>query len=147
MKRIPSILGLAAALALSASLAHAQPAATAPATTPAAAKPAPAAAPAKAVVTPAPAKALTSPATEKAAGATHATKAHVASKAHAAAPMVDLNSATKEDLMKLPGIGDAIADKIIAGRPWKSKSELAAKGVVTRATYAKIRAHVVAKQS
>ena len=37
---------------------------------------------------------------------------------------VDLKAATKEQLMAVPGIGDAYADKIIAGRPYKSKAEL-----------------------
>lgn len=70
----------------------------------------------------------------------------MASKA-AAAPMIDINSASKEDLMKLAGIGDATADKIIAGRPYTSKAQLESKGIVTKAQYAKIRAHVTAKQA
>ncbi len=61
--------------------------------------------------------------------------------------MLDINSASKEDLMKLPGIGDATADKIIAGRPFTMKSELLKKGIVTRATYAKIKGMVIAKKA
>jgi len=68
-------------------------------------------------------------------------------KAVSAMPTIDINSASKEDLMKLPGVGDAIAEKIIAGRPYTSKVQLESKGIVNKATYAKIRSHVVAKQS
>ncbi len=66
--------------------------------------------------------------------------------ASAMTPKIDINSASKDDLMKLKGVGDATADKIIAGRPYKMKSELSTKKIVNRATYAKIRMHVIAKQ-
>ena len=61
-------------------------------------------------------------------------------------PMVDINSASKEELMKVPGIGDATADKIIANRPFKSKNELVSKKLVTEAQYKKFHSHVTAKQ-
>ena len=84
------------------------------------------------------------PATET----TPAPKAHHHKMAHKEAAMTcDINSASKEDLMKLPGIGDAIADKIVAGRPFTSKLELVKKGIVNKATYAKIKGWVIAKQA
>jgi len=58
---------------------------------------------------------------------------------------VDLNTASKEDLMKLPGVDDATADKIIAGRPYTSKSELVKKNVLTQDEMKKIDAHVMTK--
>ena len=72
---------------------------------------------------------------------------HAAAAKTAAAPRVDLNSASKEDLMKLPGVGDAIADKIIAARPFKTRAELRSKNLVNGAAYAKLRGLVTAKQA
>ena len=74
-----------------------------------------------------------------------APKAHMASHAKHH-PAIDLNSASKEDLMTLPGVTEDVADKIIAGRPYKSKAELSKKQILTKAEYSKVRGHVIAKQ-
>ena len=87
----------------------------------------------------------TAPATTQAAPAKMAPATHHAMKHAMNHTMVDLNGATKEDLAKLPGIGDDLADKIIAARPFKMKSDLRSKNILTRAQYHKIRAWVVAK--
>jgi DNA uptake protein ComE-like DNA-binding protein len=83
-------------------------------------------------------------------GATKAMAKPAASATHKAAATskeLDLNTASKQELMKLPGVGDVIADKIIAGRPYKSKYELVQKHLVGSATYAKIKGMVIAKQA
>ena len=79
--------------------------------------------------------------------ATTSSTAHHTSSAHHknASHKVDLNTASKEDLMKLPGVDDATADKIIASRPYTSKSELVKKNVLTQEEMKKIDAHVMAK--
>ena len=77
-----------------------------------------------------------------------ATKTEAASTSQAGKhELIDLNSATKEQLMTIPEIGDAYADKIIAARPYKMKSELKTKKIIPASTYSKISSHVVAKQA
>ena len=60
----------------------------------------------------------------------------------AQAQTIDLNTATHDQLVAFSGIGQAYADKIIQGRPYKMRSELVARKIMPTAIYLKIKSHL-----
>ena len=96
-----------------------------------------------ATTSPAPA---TQTAPSKSTTKTH-TSTTTSSTHHSTMPKLDLNTATPEELAKLPGLDAAMADKIVAARPYKSRSDLVNKKIISKSEYSKIESHITVKTS
>ncbi len=63
-----------------------------------------------------------------------------------AGQLEDINSASKDDLLKLPGLTDAQADRIIAGRPYTTTRELVSRRIVSETEYNQIKGNIEVKK-
>jgi DNA uptake protein ComE-like DNA-binding protein len=74
------------------------------------------------------------------------TSAKTAATKATSAALIDINSASADELSALPGIGKAYSDKIIKGRPYKGKNELLDKKILPAGVYNKVKDQIIAKQ-
>jgi competence protein ComEA len=82
--------------------------------------------------------------TSKKSGAAKATAAQSADSGKA--DLLDINTATKDQLATLPGIGAVYSQKIIDGRPYRAKTDLVRKNILPQSAYNKIAGMIVARQ-
>src|SRR5260370_17548884 len=60
---------------------------------------------------------------------------------------LDINSASKEQLAAIPGIGETYAQKIVAGRPYRTKRDLLTRRIIPRSMYEKVKDQIIAHRS
>jgi competence protein ComEA len=89
----------------------------------------------------------TAPGGRAPAAAATSSPAHTASGTQQRTELLDLNSASREELDKLPGIGVARSQAIIANRPYKGKDELVQRKIVPQGVYDQIKDKIIARQS
>lgn len=68
----------------------------------------------------------------------------IAEKIAASKELLDINTATAAQLTALPGMGDAYAQRVIAGRPYTAKNQLAQRGILPQPAYEQIKALIIA---
>lgn len=59
---------------------------------------------------------------------------------------IDLNSADRSQLASLPGFTNERADKVIAGRPYRSTDELVSRHIVSKTEYDRIANQITVKK-
>ena len=79
------------------------------------------------------------------AGATATKKTQASKKSTPAADLIDINSASADQLKSLAGIGDAYSKRIIDGRPYANKTQLVSRKIIPQATYDKVKDQIIAR--
>lgn len=85
--------------------------------------------------------------TTPAAGSSKTSTKDTSTKSSSSAAKLDINTATADQLKALPGINDATAQKIIAGRPYHAKNDLVSKNIITKTEYESIKDLIIAHRT